>query len=193
MTITQEAFKYVENLLAPLKGLDYHRFSHTQEVYARTIYLAKQEGIASDELEILELASLFHDTGFIVNYHNNEAFWAKIARNFLVTQQYPEDKIHLIQELILATRDGYTTPKNLSEMILKDADMDNLWREDFQEKMLRIKSERELTEWEKISDSEWKLRCKNMLKNYEYFTKTQQKERNETKQANLNFLENSIH
>jgi len=39
---------------------------------------------------------------------------------------YPNDKIELIEKIILATDPAYKDPKNQYEEIIKDADMDNL-------------------------------------------------------------------
>lgn len=189
MDIIKKSERYVKKLLAPLEWLDYHRYNHTQEVYNRAKYLASKEWITWEDLEILELACLFHDTGFIVSYDDNELFWAKIAQNFLIGYNYSNKKISKIRELIIATTHSYMTPLNLSEMIIKDADMDNLGRDDFLEKMQHIKTERELAEWSSILDLEWKKRCLKMLKNYEYFTQTQKNERNETKQKNTHNLQ----
>jgi hypothetical protein len=58
--------------------------------------------------------------------------------------------------------------------------------------MLHVKTERELAESVKIDEKQWIIRCLNMLNNYEYFTKTQQTERNETKQKNITSLEQQI-
>jgi HD superfamily phosphodiesterase len=74
---------------------------------------------------MIAIAALFHDTGFVIEYENNETFGAKIARNYLRTILYPEEKIKIIQQIILATIPT-VTPQNLLEEIIKDADMDNL-------------------------------------------------------------------
>ncbi len=193
MDIIQASKNYVEKLIQPLEWLDYHRYNHTQEVYDRVVYLAEKEGIRGEDLEVLQLASIFHDSGYIVSYDNNEDFWAKIAENFLVTHGYSKTKIIIIKSLILATKHSYLDPKNILEMIIKDADMDNQWKDDYVEKMEHLKTEREISEWEKISEQEWILRCKNMLKNTRFYTETQQTERDETKQKNLASLESQLH
>ena len=131
MDIVKAAQNYVESLLKPLEGLDYHRYSHTLEVFERSLYLANKECLNDEEKEIIALWAIFHDTGFIVSYDENEYFGAKIARNFLMWQKYPKEKLNKIEALILATHHEYHNPKNISEMIIKDADMDNLWRKDF--------------------------------------------------------------
>ena len=66
-TLTVTAEKYVFNLLN--KELDavyvYHNITHTQDVFAYTAELAKNLNIDAISKENLQLAALFHDTGFI--------------------------------------------------------------------------------------------------------------------------------
>lgn len=192
MTIVEKAQQYVEKLLKPLEWLDYHRYSHTLEVFERSLYLAWKEWASNEIKEIIALGAIFHDTGFIVSYDDNEHYGAKIARNFLIWHSYPEEKLSQIESIILATKHDYLEPQNLSEQIIKDADMDNLGRDDFLEKMSHIKTERELAENQKISEQEWILRCINMLETFSFFTKTQQQERNPTKEKNLTILLKNI-
>jgi len=81
--------------------------------------------VSPDELEILAIAGLFHDTGFVIQYDNNEYIGAKIAKNFLRANLYSEEKIKLIESLILITN-PQEKPITLLEKIMKDADLDNL-------------------------------------------------------------------
>jgi HD superfamily phosphodiesterase len=117
--------KYVNYLLIPLEDMYYHHYEHALSVMERSLYLATMEGCSEDEIEILVIAALFHDTGFVIQYDNNEIFGAKIAKNYLRTILYPDEKIKIIQNIILATTPG-KEPKTFLEKIIKDADMDNL-------------------------------------------------------------------
>jgi HD superfamily phosphodiesterase len=76
---------------------------------------------------------LFHDVGFIIQYDDNESIGATIAKNYLKSILYPEEKIQIIESLIIATIYSHE-PQNLLEKIIKDADTDNLGRDDFFEK-----------------------------------------------------------
>ena len=75
------AKNYVNMLLWPLENHYYHQYWHALEVMERCIYLWKNEWLSGEELEILALAWLFHDTWFIIQYDDNENIWAWIARN----------------------------------------------------------------------------------------------------------------
>ena len=176
--ILWNAKKYVNLLLSPLNKHYYHSYEHAIDVM--------QENLPVDEIEMMALAGLFHDTGFIVMYDKNEPIWAKIASNYLKSINYDKNKIKLIEQIILATDPDYTNPKNIYEKIIKDADMDNLWRDDFQKKSNDIKKELETVKKIKIKDPEWHHSLVDLLISHKFNTDVQRKERDKKKQENLN-------
>lgn len=184
--ILWNAKKYVNLLLSPLNKHYYHSYEHAIDVMQRAIYLSEQENLPVDEIEMMALAGLFHDTGFIVMYDKNEPIWAKIASNYLKSINYDKNKIKLIEQIILATDPDYTNPKNIYEKIIKDADMDNLWRDDFQKKSNDIKKELETVKKIKIKDPEWHHSLVDLLISHKFNTDIQRKERDKKKQENLN-------
>lgn len=179
--------KYVNYLLIPLENMYYHQYDHALSVMERWIYLATMEWCSQDEIEMITIAALFHDTWFVIEYDNNETFWAKIARNYLRTILYPEDKIKIIQEIILATHPS-TKPKTLLQEIIKDADMDNLGRDDFFDINEKIKKELELMKNIKIKDPDWHHASLDIIRWHVFYTDTQIKERNEKLLKNLEEL-----
>ncbi len=187
--IVEKAKKYVNILLSPLEHLYYHQYNHALDVMQRAVELWKKEWLKDEDLEILALAWIFHDTWFIIQYDNNEPIWAKIAKNFLRAMLYPEEKIKIIEELILATDPNYKNPKNILEKIIKDADLDNLWREDFFEKFNSLKEELKYIKKIKEKDPKWIHWIIDFLKKHKYYTKTQQKEKNQKKLENIKLLE----
>ena len=184
--ILWNAKKYVNLLLSPLNNHYYHSYEHAIDVMQRAIYLSEQENLPVDEIEMMALAGLFHDTGFIVMYDKNEPIWAKIASNYLKSINYDKNKIKLIEQIILATDPDYTNPKNIYEKIIKDADMDNLWRDDFQKRSNDIKKELETVKKIKIKDPEWHHSLVDLLISHKFNTDVQRKERDKKKQENLN-------
>ncbi|NDK09856.1 HD domain-containing protein [Candidatus Gracilibacteria bacterium] len=169
---------YVNYLMLPLDELYYHHYEHALSVMERAMYLATMEGCESSDIELLCIASLFHDTGFVIQYDNNENIGAKIAQNFLKTILYPEDKIKIIEHLILATAPE-KEPKTLLEKIIKDADMDNLGREDFFDIASKLKHERETIKKIKIRDPDWHHAALDIIQGHSFYTPTQIKERNQ--------------
>lgn len=190
--ILQKAKKYVNKLLSPLEHHYYHQYEHAIEVMQRAMYIGEKEWLSSEEIEMLWIAWLFHDSWFIIQYDDNEPIWAKIAKNFLRASLYPEDKIKIVEELILATDPEYNTPKNLLEKIIKDSDLDNLWREDFFQKANNLKKELENIKEIKIRDPDWHHSALDFLYEHDFYTNTQEQERFFKKEENTKLLESMI-
>lgn len=190
--IVKNALIYVNRMLGSLEQHYYHHYWHAVEVMNRSIYLWKKEWLSEEELEILALAWLFHDTWFIIQYDDNERFWAKIAKNYLKTVLFPNEKIELIEDLIMATSVNYMNPKNILEKILKDSDMDNLWTDKFFKKWNDLKKEIELVKKIKIEDPDWHHYSLDLLKNHSFYTRTENIERIEKKLENEKELEKIV-
>lgn len=185
--VIRQAKKYVNLLMWPLEKHYYHHYEHALEVASRCLELWKNEWYDNDTLEILELAWLFHDTGFIIQYDNNEQIWASIARNFLRSILYPENKIKIIESLIIATIPS-REPSNKLEWLIRDADTDNLWRDDFFEKWSRLKNEIETIKNIKILDPDWYHYSLNFLLEHKFVTPSEIKERQNKKLQNIDKL-----
>lgn len=190
--VISRAKEYVNQLLVPLEQHYYHQYSHALEVMERAVYLAREEWLNDDDIEVLALAGLFHDTWFIIQYDDNEPIWAKIAQNYLKSMLYDRDKIKLIEEIILATAPSYKNPKNIYEQIIIDSDLDNFGREDFFDKMENIHRERETIKNIKLLDPDWKHWVIDFLAEHKFFTKTQKTERNSQKAINQTELEKMV-
>ena len=190
--IIENAKNYVNMLLAPLENLYFHQYEHSLDVMKRAIELWEKEWLNKEEIEILALSWIFHDTWFVIQYDNNEYVWARIARNFLRWSLYPENKIKQIEEIILATDPNYKEPKNIFEKIIKDADLDNLGRDDFLDKANDLKKEREIIEKIKKQDPNWIHWILLFLEEQKFYTDTQKKERESKKQSNIKILKNML-
>jgi len=192
INLIEDTKKYVKKLLFPLRKYPYHKYKHSLEVMYRAIEIAKLENISQEKLEILALASLFHDSWFIIQYDNNEHIWAKIAKNYLISILYPIEKIKLIEELILSTIIEYNKPKNILEKIIKDSDLDNLWTKDFIRQNNNLKKEIENNKNIIIDKLDWYKSSLNFIKNNNYYTNTQKNQRWDKKLKNILNLEKLI-
>lgn len=191
-TTLTRAMSYVNKLLLPLEWLYYHQYNHSLEVMERAMYLWEKEKVSAEEIEILWIAGLFHDTGFVIQYDDNEEIGSKIAENYLKTTLYSKKNIKTIKRLILATKPSYKTPVDLLEKIIKDADLDNLWRDDFFEKKDKMKLELETIREIKMRNPEWDHGSLQLLREHKYYTNTQKKERWEKKIKNREILEKML-
>ncbi len=183
--------QYVNMMMGSLENHYYHQYEHALEVAQRSLEIWQQEWLDDKSLEILYIAGLFHDIGFVIQYDDNEYIGATLAKNYLQSILYPMDKIKIIEELIIATI--YTrTPQNILESIIRDADTDNLGRDDFFDKWERLKQEIESIKTIKILDPEWTHYSIKFLLWHHFITKTEIKDRQPKKDENLKVLERKM-
>lgn len=171
---------YLKNNLD--SSLYYHSVLHTMDVLEATENIALHEGVLDERMILLKTAALIHDAGFIKQYNNNEVIGVEIAKETLPKYGYTKNQIDKISALILATAVDHE-PKNKLERIIKDADLDYLGRDDFEE--ISDKLYLELKEREIIKDKEhWdKLQIK-FFEKHQYYTDYSQKHRAKKKQLN---------
>lgn len=150
--------------------LHYHSIHHTIDVLRFSELLAVAEGVSGDDLTILETAAIFHDTGFIEKYDDNEKWGCNIAGSILPDFGYTEKQIAAVCDLIMATRIPQR-PKNLLGEIICDADLDYLGTYEFfyQANLLRMELEEH---GRKFTDAEWLRFEIDFLNRHHYWTKT---------------------
>lgn len=187
-----DAKKYVNSILMPLENYYYHQYEHALDVMTRAVYIWEKEWLSKEDIEIMAISWLFHDTWFTIQYDNNEFIWAKIAENYLKSILYPKEKIDKVRKIIQATDSNYDKPENIMEKIIKDSDLDNLWRDDFFDKWDKLKKELETIKKIKIKDPDWHHSALDFLWNHTYYTKTQENERWEKKKKNEELLKSMV-
>jgi len=155
-----------ENLPSEYK---YHNLVHAREVFAAVTDLGKNSNLLDEELEIIQIAAWFHDTGFVKDHLDHEYNGVKILKEFLGNFSYPEGKINRISDIIVMTEIG-STPTNLSERIIRDADILHVGKEEFYSKSLTLKSEWEIIDHKKFTDIEWLQASLAFIKRTLFFT-----------------------
>jgi uncharacterized protein len=152
------------------KTLFYHNIHHTMDVTEQCLTIAREEGITDlQELQDLEIASLYHDTGFIYTYDGHEAKGCEIAREELPGFGVAEKRIDAVCRLIMATKIPQK-PRSHLQRIICDADLDYLGRQDFYETGNNLRLE--LIAYNLITDNhDWEERQLDFLKTHRYFTK----------------------
>ena len=116
--------------------------------------LARQEGVTNGDLEILNLATLFHDVGFSETYSGHEEVGIRLIKEFLAKWNYPEDKVKKIAGLIEATKMD-AKPRNELEALIKDADTSSLGKSYFGIYTNNLRKELNVLQNANISKKDW--------------------------------------
>ena len=170
--------------LAP--ELYYHSISHTLDVFRTSRNIALSEGVSDSDLELIQVAALFHDTRFLEKSVGHEEISCKLAQDNLGSLGFNKEQITSVCEMIRATKIPQQ-PTNLLGKILADADLDYLGRTDFQE--IASLLYKELSHQNNLLlEAEWDQIQIKFLRNHHYFTKTSIKLRTEQKNKHLQSL-----
>jgi predicted metal-dependent HD superfamily phosphohydrolase len=122
--LVAETEKYVSALLSEKlpEKIIYHNLDHTLQVrqYAETI--GGNSGLDPDEMNILRICALFHETGYVNSYdlYNEESI--VIATSFLTEKGIDQQTIDRIAEIIRSAKRPQSPKDKISE-VLCDADM----------------------------------------------------------------------
>lgn len=168
----------------------YHNVSHTVDVITAAEHLAQMEGIAGDLLLLLKTGALYHDIGFLKQYGINEPIGARIAFATLRRFGYARQEVHIVEKLVLATQPHHI-PKTKLEKIIRDADHDNLGREDFYIKTELLRQE--LTAHSvPHTPREWFTGVLSFLKRHQYWTQTAVELRQGRKEQHIREIEDLL-
>jgi predicted metal-dependent HD superfamily phosphohydrolase len=192
MKARQEAEEFILGKLRKElpEHLTYHSVSHVLDVYESCKFIAQSEGISGDDLELLLLAALFHDSGFVVQAKDHEEISCGIAREHLPRFGYSEEQLEKICGMIMATKIPQT-PHNKLEEIIADADLDYLGRDDFY--VIGQTLFTELTHMGVLStEEEWNRMQVRFLENHHYFTETAVKWRKNKKEKHMQEIRSKI-
>jgi len=167
--------------------LTYHNSQHALDVAKQSVAIAQEEGITNEQTLLeLQIAGLYHDTGFLFTYKGHEERSCEIAKRELPDFGVNKNSIDNICEIIMATKMPQT-PQNLLQQIICDADLDYLGRDDFF--ILSEKLRNEFIQYDILcNDAEWKKSRIAFLQTHMYFTKSQNERRNIGKKTHLDFL-----
>jgi uncharacterized protein len=111
-------------------NLEYHNFTHVLDMTDVAMRYSDMEGIDNPEKSLIQTACYLHDAIFEVGAKDNEYLTAEMSRGVLDSKGYNADQTNFIYDLILATKVP-TSPQNIYQEIITDADVDNLGRGDF--------------------------------------------------------------
>lgn len=162
----------------------YHSLDHSISVSQDAKRIGEFEGLQENELELLQLAGLFHDTGYASNPAMHESIGADIAQSFLTKHNYPDRDIQTIRELILCTS-MMASPTTPLECIIKDADLAHLGKKSFAENSELLRKERVYQNGNEIDTEEWIEENINFLVDHSWHSRGGKKLFNKKKKENL--------
>lgn len=194
LMITAEVFEKIRSkILNQLsdnlsKDLLYHGVHHTIDVEKEAERIAIGEKITSQEdLLLLKIACLYHDSGFLFTYQNHEAAGCNLAMKELPAFGLNQKQLDIICGMIMATKIPQT-PRTILEEIICDADLDYFGRDDFfpiaHTLFLELKARHFVT-----TEYDWNKIQIKFFKQHHYFTDTTKKLRAKQKQHYFEMIE----
>lgn len=119
-----------ENLMDRFKNnlpnyLTYHNAAHTRYVLDKATLIAQAEKIEGEQLYLVKVAALYHDSGFLNRMVDHENEGCEIVKAELPPHGFSAVQIHEICQMITATKIPQR-PQNLLGKIVADADLEYL-------------------------------------------------------------------
>lgn len=100
----------------------YHDAEHTKSVIEKSIFLAENQGLSKADIDLIKVAALYHDAGFLIGRKNHERKSCELATKELPEYDFSKKQIKTICGMINATRIPQKT-HNIYENIVADADL----------------------------------------------------------------------
>lgn len=188
--ISQQTIKKVNHFVFDIlehqlpKNCVFHSKEHTLDVLKNVELIGKYSNLKEDEMNILRVSALFHDTGYIRTYNGHEMESALIAQNFLLHENIDESVIRKITAAILATKVPQNPKDKLSE-ILCDADLMHLTYENYFEQIEFMRLEWDFMGVAKMNKKEFNLNSVKFFNSHHYHSEYGKKVLTPKKEKNL--------
>jgi len=168
----------------------YHNYGHTAYVMEKAVEIGQQENCSAEEINLLKVAALWHDSGYVTTYAGHEEAGCVLARQYLPEYGFSSADINLICGMIMATRIPQTPHTKLEE-IIADADMEYLGTAH-----AASQAENLYREWHHLNPSltkeAWDRVQVDFIQQHHYFTGYCKQHKEHTKQAYLDKLKKEI-
>ncbi|MGE4586055.1 MAG: Pycsar system effector family protein [Mangrovibacterium sp.] len=105
--------------------LCFHTIEHTMNVVQQAREIGQEEELDERQMEVLQLAAWFHDTGYMIRREEHEQASVELLRTFFEQHLVDRESQMQVEHCILATR-REREPVSLPEKILLDAGMAHL-------------------------------------------------------------------
>ncbi|RMG87529.1 MAG: HD domain-containing protein [Bacteroidetes bacterium] len=147
----------------------YHDLEHTLTAKKAVVVLGHKYQLPEEEIELLALAALFHDTGFTKVYDGHEEESKKIARHFLEEKGYPVEKIERVLDCIEATKMD-VEPQTLLQKIMKDADFNTFGIHSYARKSEHLRHEWAVFRGLEMDEEAWLKNNIQFWKGHRFYT-----------------------
>lgn len=187
--VLKEAELYATRLMDEHIPGDYvfHNSDHTAKVVEAVREICDGFELTAREVELLQLAAWFHDTGYDQGNDGHELRSCRHARQFMEQYDYSEEDIHLVRDCIMVTRID-AAPQTLLEEILCDADLSHLGKNTYWDLSGKLRMELTLTQGKILSEQEWVEKELAFMEKHQYHTYVAHELYNRRKQKHIRQL-----
>lgn len=148
----------------------FHNLEHTLNVFKAITVISENTPEVSDrEMELLQIAALFHDIYACRSIKEHEKDSAEFARNILESKKVSEDDIVFVERIILSTKLNYK-PTDIFEKIIKDADISHLGNKNYINTPFINLFKEIKTCYKAKHPKEWINDCLDFFDHHPYFT-----------------------
>lgn len=179
---------FAENLP---KEYVYHNFAKTEEILAEAMEIGESIMLSEEEMELLALSVLFSFTGYTMSADDPYSESSKIAKEFLLSQDYPADKITQIQDTILFLKNSENPKSRIKEAFL-DAHNFQYGKKSFFKRNGMLKLEEEFIGGNSIDDKQWYKKTLMQMEKHEFYTLFAKKKYDNKKNNNIKKLNKII-
>jgi len=166
----KKVYSQVAELLSGLPGsMQFHNTNHTRQVFLIATEIALHSKIDHQDILALQVAALFHDTGYLYDYIGHEEKSKLIAANFLLQEGCSEALINDVMDTIAATKVPQQ-PQNIIQQILCDADLAHLAEPNYEDLITGLRAEWQTHLQKHFTDDEWRVNNIAFMQQHRYFT-----------------------
>ncbi len=165
----------------------YHNIIHVKFVVEAATQIGKGCNLKRTDIEILKIASWFHDIGHLTSSDDHEIISAKLAEFYLESINCPKKKIDQIALCIRATC-LKNEPANILEKIIRDADLSHLGEMNYFEHANNLYTEMLRRSICRCKQQDWIASSIKFFNEHNYYTDYAKRTFNEQKDKNLKKL-----
>jgi polyphosphate kinase len=169
------------------KHFHFHDLEHTLSVTRTALGIGQGMQLSPEDMGLLEVAALFHDTGYAHAYAGHEEHSARLAEAFLSKQGVSRRAIATVRSAIMATRLA-ARPRTRLQEVLRDADSAKAGQADFEEKSMRLRRELEAVRKAPLDSMAWHAENLVYLEAHRFYTIHAQRRYGPQKRLNLQAL-----